>query len=120
MGSDAVDAVLSRPTDQALKERVGGNAADLDWCLKLGCAAMSCRAPPVTLPVLCLEHSVGSGFLCRDNVLILSANPEKVVCRIGREATQIGCWGEQVPSEIVVEMVDKNCHSPLWWAAICH
>ena len=35
MGSDAVDAVLSRPTDQALKERVGGNAADLDWCLKL-------------------------------------------------------------------------------------
>ena len=49
MGSDAVDAVLSRPTDQALKERVGGNAADLDWCLKLGCAAMSCHAPPVTL-----------------------------------------------------------------------
>ena len=30
MGSDAVDAVLSRPTDQALKERVSGDAADLD------------------------------------------------------------------------------------------
>ena len=54
------------------------------------------------IPVLCLGHSVGSGFLCRDDVLILSANPEKIVCRIGREATQIGCWGEQIPSEIVV------------------
>jgi hypothetical protein len=29
MGSDAMDAVLSRPTDHALMERVGGNAADL-------------------------------------------------------------------------------------------
>ena len=29
MGSDAMDAVLSRPTEQALKERVGGIAADL-------------------------------------------------------------------------------------------
>ena len=75
-------------------------------------------APPIS--VLCLGHSVGSGFLCRDDVLILSANPEKVVCRIGREATQIGCWGEQVPSEIVLETVDKSCHSPLWWAAIRH
>ena len=28
MGSDAMDAVLSRPTEQALKERVGGNATD--------------------------------------------------------------------------------------------
>ena len=28
MGSDAMDAVLSRPTEQALKERVGGNAID--------------------------------------------------------------------------------------------
>ena len=38
MGSDAVDAVLSRPIDRAF-----------DWCLKLGCAAMSCRAPPVVV-----------------------------------------------------------------------
>ncbi len=29
MVSDAMDAVLSRPTDHALMERVGGNAADL-------------------------------------------------------------------------------------------
>jgi hypothetical protein len=50
----------------------------------------------------------------------MSANSERVVCPIGQEATQIGCWGEQVPSEIVVEMVDTSCHSPLWWAAICH
>ena len=49
MGSDAMDAVLSRPTEQALKERVGGNAADLDWRLELGCTVMSCGAPPVTL-----------------------------------------------------------------------
>ena len=28
MGSDAMNAVLSRPTEQALKERVGGNATD--------------------------------------------------------------------------------------------
>ena len=28
MGSDAMDAVLSRPTEQALKERVGGNVTD--------------------------------------------------------------------------------------------
>jgi hypothetical protein len=49
MGSDAMDAVLSRPTEQALKERVGGNAADLDWRLRLGCTVMSCGAPPVTL-----------------------------------------------------------------------
>ena len=60
------------------------------------------------IPVLCLGHSVGSGILRRDDVLILSANSEKVVCRIGREATQIGFWGEQVPTEIVVEMVDKS------------
>jgi len=50
MVSDAMDAVLSRPTEQALKERVDGNAADLDWRLELGCTGMSCRAPPVNLP----------------------------------------------------------------------
>jgi hypothetical protein len=33
---------------------------------------------------------------------------------------QIGCWGEQIPSEIVVEMVDKSCHSPLRWVSIRH
>jgi hypothetical protein len=49
MGSDAMDAVLSRPTEQALKERVGGNAADLNWWLKLGGTVMSWHAPPVTL-----------------------------------------------------------------------
>ena len=49
MGSDAMDAVLSHPTEQALTERVGGNAADLDLRLKLGCTVMSCRTPPVTL-----------------------------------------------------------------------
>ena len=49
MGSDAMDAVLSRPTE-ALKEHVGGNAADLDWRLELGCTGMSCRAQPVNLP----------------------------------------------------------------------
>ena len=75
-------------------------------------------APPI--PVLCLGHSVGSRFLCWDDVLILSADSEKIVCRISREATQIGCWDEQIPSEIVVKVVDKSCHSPLWWAAICH
>jgi hypothetical protein len=69
--------------------------------------------PPI--PILCLGHSVGSGVLRRDDVLILCANSEKVVCRIGRKATQIG-WG----IEIVVEMVDKSCHSSLWWAAVCH
>jgi hypothetical protein len=75
-------------------------------------------APPI--PVLCLGHSVWPGFLCRNDVLILRANPEKIVCRIGREATQVGCWGEQVPSEIVIKMVYKSCHSPLWWAVISH
>ena len=40
MGSDAMDAVLSHPTEQALTERVGGNAADLDLRLKLGCTVM--------------------------------------------------------------------------------
>jgi len=76
-------------------------------------------APPIS--VLCLGHSVGSGFLCRNDILILSANPElKIVCRIGREATQIGCWSEQIPSEIVIKIVDKSCPSPLWWAAIRH
>ena len=30
MGSDAVGAVLSRPSGQALEKRVGGDAADLD------------------------------------------------------------------------------------------
>ncbi len=49
MGSDAMDAVLSRPTEQALKERVGGNATDLDGRLELGCTGMSCHAPLVTL-----------------------------------------------------------------------
>ena len=49
MDSDAMDAVLSRPTEQALKERVGGNAADIDWRLELGCTGMSSRAPPVTI-----------------------------------------------------------------------
>jgi len=50
MGSDAMDAVLSRPTEQALKERVGGIAADLlNWRLKLGGPVMSWHAPPVTL-----------------------------------------------------------------------
>ena len=75
-------------------------------------------APPI--PVLCLGHSVGSGFLCRNDILILSANPEKIVCQIGREATQIGCGSEQIPGEIVIKIVDKSCSSPLWWAAICH
>jgi len=49
MGSDAMDAVLSRPTEQALKERVGGNAADLNCRLKLGGPVMSWHTPPVTL-----------------------------------------------------------------------
>jgi hypothetical protein len=49
-----------------------------------------------------------------------SSDSEKIVCRISREATQIGYWGEQIPSEIVVKVVDKSCHSPLWWAAIRH
>jgi len=30
MGGDAVGSVLSRPTDQSLKERVGGDASDRD------------------------------------------------------------------------------------------
>ena len=75
-------------------------------------------APPI--PVLCLGHSIGSRFLCRNDVLVLSANPEKIVCRVGREATQVGCWSEQIPREIVIEMVDKSCHSSLRGAAICH
>ena len=75
-------------------------------------------APPI--PVLRLGHAAGSGFLCRNDVLILSANPKKIVCRISREATQIGCWCEQIPSEIIIKVVDKSCHSPLWWTAIRH
>ena len=49
MVSDAMDAVLSRPTEQALKERVGGNAADLNWRLKLGGPVVSWHELPVTL-----------------------------------------------------------------------
>jgi hypothetical protein len=75
-------------------------------------------APPIS--ILCLGHSVGSGFLCRNDILILSANPEKIVCQICREAKQIGCGSEQIPGEIVIKIVDKSCPSPLWWTDICH
>jgi hypothetical protein len=46
MGSDAMDAVLSRPTEQALKERVGGNATDPKLAAQ---ARRSRHALPVTL-----------------------------------------------------------------------
>ena len=95
MGSDAVDAVLSRPTDQALKEHVGGNAADLDWCLKLGCAAMSCRAPPVTLS---FEEWVG----CDAAGAVLSHSTDQAL-------------EKQVSGVIVTSIKQQNKKSGLWW-----
>ena len=74
--------------------------------------------PPIH--ILCLAHSIRSGFLRRDDVLMLGSNPKQVVCRIRRKATQIGCRGEQISGEIVICMIDKRRHPPLWWASIHH
>jgi len=84
MGSDAVDAVLSRPIDRAF-----------DWCLKLGCAAMSCRAPPVTLS---FEEWVG----CDAAGAVLSHSTDQAL-------------EKQVSGVIVTSIKQQNKKSGLWW-----
>ena len=84
MGSDAVDAVLSRPIDRAF-----------DWCLKLGCAAMSCRAPPVTLS---FEEWVG----CDAAGAVLSHSTDQAL-------------EKQVSGVIVTSIKQQNKKSGLCW-----